>query len=83
MAQGKSQILNALDETEQKRFHLKVMFTAGMGFFTDAYDLWIIGVALLFILPQFNPSPLYIGLLTSSSLFRRISGTPDLRPARG
>jgi MFS family permease len=74
MVQYGSQVLNALDETEHKLFHFKVLITAGMGFFTDAYDLWIIGVALLFILPEFNPSPVYVGLLTSSSLFGAFLG---------
>ncbi len=45
-----------------------------MGFFTDAYDLWIIGVALLFIVPQFHPSAASIGILTSASLFGAFLG---------
>ena len=71
---GSSKIMKALDETGQKKFHLKVWLTSGMGFFTDAYDLWIIGVALLFIIPEFHPSALMIGLLTSSSLFGAVLG---------
>ncbi len=45
-----------------------------MGFFTDAYDLWIIGVALLFIEPQFHPSAEMIGLLASAALFGAFIG---------
>jgi hypothetical protein len=36
-----------MDSKPLSRAHLKIWFTAGMGFFTDAYDLFIIGVALL------------------------------------
>ncbi len=70
----KRSVLRHLDEAEENAFHLKVMFTSGMGFFTDAYDLWIIGVALLFIVPQFHPSALWIGILTSASLFGAFVG---------
>ena len=70
----KESLLEPLDETTQRRFHLRVWFTSGMGFFTDAYDLWIIGVALLFITAEFKPSPEYIGLLISASLFGAFLG---------
>ena len=30
-----------MGKTDMKRSHWKVIFTAGMGFFTDAYDLFI------------------------------------------
>ena len=36
--------LRQLDESQLSSFHLKTVITAGMGFFTDAYDLFIIGV---------------------------------------
>ncbi len=39
-------VLAELDNSPLSRFHWKAMITSGMGFFTDAYDLFIIGVAL-------------------------------------
>ncbi|MBX8631163.1 MAG: MFS transporter [Thermoplasmata archaeon] len=33
-----------MDRTGVKRYHLKTILIAGMGFFTDAYDLFVIGV---------------------------------------
>ena len=33
-----------MDEAKLTRLHWKIMFISGMGFFTDAYDLFIIGV---------------------------------------
>ena len=35
----------ALDEAPLSRFHLRAVVTSGMGFFTDAYDLFVIGIA--------------------------------------
>ena len=33
-------VLTALDNSSLSGFHLKAMLTSGMGFFTDAYDLF-------------------------------------------
>ena len=35
----------ALDEAPLSRFHLRAVVASGMGFFTDAYDLFVIGIA--------------------------------------
>ena len=56
-------VLAALDESAFTGFHWKAMLTSGMGFFTDAYDLFIIGVALSILTPIWHLSPLQIGLL--------------------
>jgi PHS family inorganic phosphate transporter-like MFS transporter len=37
-------ILQPLDDARVSRFHWKTILIAGMGFFTDAYDLFVIGV---------------------------------------
>ncbi|AAT42678.1 MFS transporter [Picrophilus oshimae] len=39
-------ILNQADRAPTGRFHLKAIFVASMGFFTDAYDLFAISTAL-------------------------------------
>ncbi|MCL4333517.1 MAG: MFS transporter [Candidatus Thermoplasmatota archaeon] len=39
-------IVEAINGSKASGFHYKTWFTAGMGFFTDAYDLFIIGVVL-------------------------------------
>ncbi len=41
---GGYDIFKPLDDSKIKRFHLKTILIAGMGFFTDAYDLFVIGV---------------------------------------
>ncbi|EQD34364.1 hypothetical protein B1B_17242, partial [mine drainage metagenome] len=40
------ELLKELDETGSGRFHRKAIFVAGMGFFSDAYDLFVISTAL-------------------------------------
>jgi len=37
-------VLRPLDESRVRRFHIRTIMIAGMGFFTDAYDLFVIGV---------------------------------------
>ena len=39
-------ILAALDSAHLQRFHLRTIVVAGMGFFTDAYDLFVISLVL-------------------------------------
>jgi len=67
-------VLAALDESAFTGFHWKAMITSGMGFFTDAYDLFIIGVALSILTPIWHLSPLQIGLLGSTSLLAAAFG---------
>ncbi|HWG60939.1 MAG TPA: hypothetical protein VG253_04430, partial [Streptosporangiaceae bacterium] len=38
-------LLDALDGAALSRFHLRAALVSGMGFFTDAYDLFVIGIA--------------------------------------
>lgn len=66
--------LAALDESAFTGFHWKAMITSGMGFFTDAYDLFIIGVALSILTPIWHLQPLEIGLLGSTSLIAAAFG---------
>jgi len=40
------QILNALDTARIQRFHFRTIIVAGMGFFSDAYDLFVISLVL-------------------------------------
>jgi MFS transporter, PHS family, inorganic phosphate transporter len=39
-------ILNALDTTKVQRFHFRTIVVAGMGFLTDAYDLFVISLVI-------------------------------------
>jgi MFS family permease len=60
-----------LDEQPLKRFHLRAMFTTGMGVFTDGYDLSSIGVVLPLVLANFGvkqASSLQSAMLAASAL---------------
>ncbi|XP_007011387.2 PREDICTED: probable inorganic phosphate transporter 1-2 [Theobroma cacao] len=42
MGEGSQAILSALDNARTQRYHFKAIVIAGMGFFTDAYDIFCI-----------------------------------------
>ena len=67
-------LYEALDEAPLSLFHYKAMITAGVGFFTDAYDLFIIGAAVVLIKEQWQLSPAQVGLLGSSTLVATFAG---------
>ncbi|MCL4307757.1 MAG: MFS transporter [Candidatus Thermoplasmatota archaeon] len=47
---GGQSVLDPMNRTGLNRFHAKTILIAGMGFFTDAYDLFVIGlIAALFV----------------------------------
>ncbi len=72
--QGQQGILEILEETPLQKFHWKTMFVAGMGFFTDAYDLFIIGVVTTLLGSQWNLSKAEIGVLNATSLIAAALG---------
>jgi MFS family permease len=61
-------LIAALDEASLSRFHLRAVLVSGMGFFTDAYDLFIIGIASTLIATQWNLSTGRLALLNSTML---------------
>ena len=58
----------ALDEGRITAFQWKIMFVSGMGFFTDAYDLFVIGVVVALLKPQWGLSTGQVSLLNSATL---------------
>ncbi len=66
--------LAQLDAAGVTGFHWKVMFISGMGFLTDAYDLFIIGVAMELIKEEWHPAPFAVGLVTSTALLASAFG---------
>lgn len=57
-----------LDEAKFSKFHWKMVITAGMGFFTDAYDLFIIGVVTAILAPIWHLSIHQLAILNGASL---------------
>lgn len=63
-----------LDNAPLSLFHLKAVLISGMGFFTDAYDLFIIGAAMVLIKTQWHPTTVQVGLLSSTALIAAFVG---------
>ncbi len=70
----RNDLLDKVDEVDLVRHHFRTMFTAGMGFFTDAYDLFIIGVVIALLTPIWHLDTSEIALLGSSSLIAAAVG---------
>lgn len=69
-----TELYRPLDEAEVGAKHWLTVFTAGMGFFTDAYDLFIIGTVTVLLTPIFHLSTNQISLLNSASLLASVAG---------
>jgi PHS family inorganic phosphate transporter-like MFS transporter len=69
-----SELYRQLDEAEVGSRHWLTVVTAGMGFFTDAYDLFIIGTVTVLLTPIFHLSTGQISLLNSISLLASVAG---------
>ena len=67
-------LLTALDEASLSKFHLRAVLASGMGFFTDAYDLFVIGIASALITKDWNLSSGRLALLNSTMLFAAFIG---------
>ena len=61
-------LIAELDEAPLSRFHLRAVLVSGMGFFTDAYDLFVIGIASTLIAKEWNLSSGKLALLNSTML---------------
>src|SRR6202161_2014254 len=59
---------DSLDDAKINRFQVKIMFVSGMGFFTDAYDLFVIGIVVALLKPEWNLSTGQVSLLNSATL---------------
>lgn len=61
-------VAKSIDDAKLDIFHFKAAATAGAGFFTDSYDLNVIGTVTLLATPQFHLTGGQISMLTSSTL---------------
>jgi MFS transporter, PHS family, inorganic phosphate transporter len=61
-------LVAALDEAPLSRFHLRAVVASGMGFFTDAYDLFVIGIASALIDKDWDLSSGKLAVLNSTML---------------
>lgn len=66
--------LKQLDESPMSGFHFKTVITAGMGFFTDAYDLFVIGVVSTILTQVWHIKSFEVSLLSSVALLASVIG---------
>ena len=60
--------MGALDEASLSRFHMRAVLVSGMGFFTDAYDLFVIGIASTLIKQEWHLTAGRLALLNATML---------------
>src|SRR6201986_3395238 len=65
---------SAMDNAGVSRDHWKIMFISGMGFFTDAYDLFIIGVVMTLVKPIWHTGKVEEALVNSPALLASAFG---------
>ncbi|MGH3274766.1 MAG: MFS transporter [Streptosporangiaceae bacterium] len=61
-------VIAVLDEAALSRVHLRAVLASATGFFTDAYDLFVIGIASTLITAQWHLSSGRLALLNSTML---------------
>ena len=73
-AQARVNDFSEMDNAGVSREHWKIMFISGMGFFTDAYDLFIIGVVMVLLRQQWHIGKLEESLVESTALLASAIG---------
>ncbi len=73
-ADGPEALYQELDRAKLSRKHWLTVLTAGMGFFTDAYDLFIIGTVTAILVPLWHLTPVQLSVLNSTSLLASVFG---------
>jgi MFS transporter, PHS family, inorganic phosphate transporter len=71
---GGQDAFSALDDGKVTRFQWKIMFVSGMGFFTDAYDLFVIGIVVALLKTEWHLSTGEVSWLNSATLLASAVG---------
>ena len=71
-----NQVLESIEEEEERvsQSSWRLITTAGMGFFTDAYDLFVIGIVTALLLPVWHLSTFQVSLLNGAALISAALG---------
>ena len=68
-------MLTALNRSPLGQFHFRSILVAGIGFFTDAYDLFVISLTIpILIALNGTIEPISLGLLASAALIGAVAG---------
>ena len=67
-------VSDLLNEAPTSRFHRRAVLISGMGFFTDAYDLFVIGTVAAIVTVQWHLSTTETSWVTGSALLGAVVG---------
>ncbi len=67
-------ISDLLNEAPRSRFHRRAVLISGMGFFTDAYDLFVIGTVAAIVTAQWHLSTTKASWVTGAALLGAVAG---------
>jgi MFS transporter, PHS family, inorganic phosphate transporter len=73
-ASGAMTVNQLLDEAPRSRFHHRTVLISGMGFFTDAYDLFVIGTVAAILKTQWNLSTSQTSWVTGAAILGAFIG---------
>ena len=71
---GAATVSQLLDEAPMSRFHRRVVVISGMGFFTDAYDLFVIGTVAAILTTQWHLSTVQVSWVTGAAILGAFIG---------
>ena len=67
-------VADLLNEAPQSKFHRRTVIISGVGFFTDAYDLFVIGTAAALVAVQWHLSTLQTSWVTGAAILGAFVG---------
>jgi PHS family inorganic phosphate transporter-like MFS transporter len=70
----KASVTELLDEAPRSRFHRRTVLVSGVGFFTDAYDLFVIGTVSTIVATQWHLSTLQTSWVTGAAILGAFFG---------
>ena len=71
---GPTSVGSLLDEAPRSKFHRRTVIVSGVGFFTDAYDLFVIGTVATIVATQWHLSTVQASWVTGSAILGAFFG---------
>ena len=71
---GGRAVTDLLNEAPASKFHRRTVIISGVGFFTDAYDLFVIGTAAALVAVQWHLSTLQTSWVTGAAILGAFVG---------
>jgi MFS transporter, PHS family, inorganic phosphate transporter len=72
--QGAATVTDLLNEAPTSKFHRRTVIISGVGFFTDAYDLFVIGTVATLVATQWKLSTLQTSWVTGAAILGAFIG---------